>query len=140
MTTVNRNQVAYDIGVLNFAGFTLASAVTIPGGFVEMSTTAYTVKNSVGSGTTKPIGVTTASGAAADVAQEVRTGGYVWQISNVTMAAGDPVYPSSVKGKVIKTGKKISGVATAIFPAGFGTVIVGNTASGFILTKLHGLV
>ena len=146
MTTVNRNLVQYDIGVKNMAGFLAGAAITSPSGFVEMSATNYTIKHSIASGTTRPMGICTVSGAIGSY-NEVRTGGYVWQYAVVSMAAGDPVYPSSTQGKVQKTGKTLSGATlagarAALFPRGFGTVVYATrtTGSGYILTKLQGLV
>ena len=135
MVTVNRNLVQYDIGVNNMASFVAASAITVPGGFVEMSGTNYTFKQCVASGTTRPLGITTASAAAASVDNEVRTGGYVWQVGAVSMAPGSPVFPSDTLGKVTKTGG-------SSFPGGFGTVVYAtdSNAAGYILTKLQGLV
>lgn len=139
-TTVKRNLVQYDIGVKNMAGFIAASAITKAGAFVEMSSTAYTIKNSVASGTTRPLGITTASATAGSDTNEVRTGGYVWQMG-ISMAPGNPVYPSDVHGRVQKTGK-VDGSGVPYYPGGFGTVIVASnaTGSGYILTKLQGLV
>lgn len=141
---VNRNLVQYDIGVNNMAGFIAAVAITVPGGFVEMSATNYTIKLSTASGTTRPMGITTASAAAGSVDNEVRTGGYVWQYSNCSMPTGSPVFPSTVTGRVQKTGKRGGGVGsgTVYFPGGFGTVVYSTNAkaSGFVLTKLQGLV
>ena len=136
---VNRTLAQYDIGVKNMASFIAASAITTAGAFVEMSATDYTVRLSVASGTTKPLGISTASAVAASTTNEVRTGGYVWQVANATMPAGSPVYPGASQ-RVIKTGRLVSGLTTGIFPAGFGTVVVGGVSSAFILVKLHGLV
>jgi len=124
------------------ASFVAASAITVPGGFVEMSGTNYTFKSCVASGTTRPLGITTASAVADSVSNEVRTGGYVWQVGGVSMAAGDPVFPSDSQGLVIKTGKPVSGVGTPVFPGGFGTVVYAtdSNAAGYILTKLQSLV
>jgi len=132
----NRNLVQYDIGVKNMAGFIAATAITVPGGFVEMSATNYTIKLSTASGTTRPLGISTASAVAGSVDNEVRTGGYVWQYSNCSMPAGSPVFPSAVTGRVQKTGRE------ATFAGGFGTVVYATsaTASGYVLTKLQGLV
>jgi hypothetical protein len=141
MTTVNRNLVQYDIGVKNMAGFVAASAVTVAAGFVEMSATNYTFKNSVASGTTRPMGITTASATKGSDVNEIRTGGYVWQIG-VSMVVGSPVYPSDVHGRVQKTGK-VDGSGVPYYPGGFGTVVyttAAATASGYVLTKLQGLV
>lgn len=136
MTTVNRNLVQYDIGVKNMAGFTAASAITVAGGFVEMSATNYTVKNSVASGTTRPLGISTSSAVAASTENEVRTGGYVWQMGQ-SMVTGNPVYPSDTHGRVQKTTS-----SAGTFPGGFGTVVytTNTTSSGYVLTKLQGLV
>ena len=73
--------------------------------------------------------------AAASVDNEVRTGGYVWQVGAVSMAPGSPVFPSDTLGQVIKTGG-------SSFPGGFGTVVYAtdSNAAGYILTKLQGLV
>lgn len=138
---VNRTLVQYDIGVKNMAGFIAASAITVAGGFVEMSATNYTIKNSVASGTTKPLGIATSSAVAASVDNEVRTGGYVWQIAAVSMAPGSPVFPSDTHGQVIKTGA-VDGSGNTKFLGGFGTVVytADSTAVGYILTKLQGLV
>ena len=139
---VNRTLVQYDIGVKNMAGFIAASAITGAGGFVEMSATNYTIRQSVASGTTRPLGIATSSAVADSTTNEVRTGGYVWQIANCSMSIGSPVFPSSVVGRVQKTGKLISGVTTSIFQGGFGTVVytASTTASGYVLTKLQTLV
>ena len=139
---VNRTLVQYDIGVKNMAGFIAASAITGAGGFVEMSATNYTIRQSVASGTTRPLGIATSSASADSTTNEVRTGGYVWQIGAVSMAAGDPVYPSDTANRVIKTGA-IDGSGNARFLGGFGTVVYSTdttVASGYILTKLQGLV
>src|SRR5574343_451832 len=139
MVTVNRNLVQFDIGVNNLAGFIAASAVTVPGGFVEMTSTNYTFKNSVASDSTRPMGITTASAAENSDCNEIRTGGYVWQIGAVSMAAGDPVYPSDTHGKVQKTGK-LDASGVAYYPGGFGTVVYATDANagGYILSKLQG--
>jgi len=137
---VNRTLVQYDIGVKNMAGFIAASAITVAGGFVEMSGTNYTIKTSVASGTTRPLGISTASATAASTTNEVRTGGYVWQVANEAMSPGDPVYPSTIAGRVQSTGA-VDGSGNARFLGGFGTcVYTYASASGFILTKLQGLV
>lgn len=141
MVTVNRNLVQYDIGVKNLASFIAGSAVTAAGGFVEMNGTNYTFKNSVASDSTRPMGITTASATVGSEDNEIRTGGYVWQIGSVSMAAGDPVYPSDTHGKVQKTGK-LDASGVAYYPGGFGTVVYATNANaaGYILTKLQGLV
>ena len=67
---VNRSLVQYDIGVKNMAGFIAASAITVAGGFVQMSATNYTFKTCTASGVTKPLGITTASATAASTTPE----------------------------------------------------------------------
>jgi len=137
---VNRNLVQFDIGVKNMAGWIAASAVTIPGGFVQMSASDYTFEQSTLSTTKKALGILTASATAASTTNEIRTGGYVWQLCQITMAAGDPVHPSATRGKVGKSGAANGVTAGYLWPAGFGTCVVGASGSAYCLTKLHSLV
>ena len=146
MVVVARNLVQYDIGVQNVASFIAASAITVAGAFVQMSSTQYVIKHVLNSGTVRPLGVTTGSAIAGSTGNEVRTGGYIWQLTYGTMTVGAPVYPSSTIGRVRNTGKTLSGATlagarAALFQGGFGTTITAATGSAqFVLTKLQGLV
>lgn len=134
-----RNFVKYDLGLQNVAGFTAGSAL-IGGAFVYVNGADWTIKHAVNSATVKPIGAVSNDVASGATEIEVVTGGYVLMQTQVAMAAGDPVFPSSVKGRIIKTGKLISGTTTPVFAGGFGVVVAGASASGFALVKLQNLV
>jgi hypothetical protein len=101
-----------------------------------MSATAWTIKQATSSSTTvKPVGIVTNDFASGSSEIEVVRRGYVYMIGQDAMNPGDPVFPSSVAGRVIKTG-----AATPAFgKCGLGTVVVGASASGACLVQLQGL-
>ena len=119
------------------ANYTAGAALVA--GFVELSGTNWTIVAAGQSSTTqRPVGVFTGSAASGALGLEVLDKGVVNLVCQVTMAAGDPVYPSSVAGRVIKSGGADSSGNLA-FPGGFGVVIVGAQASGTVTFKIQGL-
>ena len=136
-----RNLYVYDLGIQTVAGFTAGSAL-VGGQFVDLSGGDWTIKSSAQSAATVcPIGIVADTVAINTTEVEVVTAGYVRMQTQVAMTAGDAVYPSSVKGRIIKTGKKVSGTtAQPIFAGGFGVVVAGASASGYAVVKLYGLV
>ena len=125
-------------GIGSVANFTVGSSAIVAG-FVEISASAdWTLGQSVGSSTTKPLGISTGSAAALSTGCEVRDKGYVWLVGQDAMNASDPVFPSSVAGRIVKTGA-VDGSGNARFLGGFGTVIKGAAASGNVLFKIQGL-
>ena len=136
---INRNFFVYEVGVNNVAGFKAGSAL-IGGSFVSMNTVDWTVVTTGQSASTPVIGVVSNDCASGSTENEVVTAGYVRMRTQVAMAAGDKAYPSSVKGRIIKTGLKLSGATTPVFSQGFGLVVAGASASGYAIVKLKGLV
>ena len=132
--TITRNFYAYNLEIPNVAGFTAGSAL-VGGSFVYVNGGDWTIKTAAQSGTTPIIGVVTGDVANGTTEVEVVTSGYVRMQTQIALAAGDKVYPSSVKGRIIKTG-----AAATLYPAGLGVVVAGASASGFAIVKLYGLV
>jgi hypothetical protein len=118
------------------ADFIAGSALVA--GFVQMkSSTDWTIVTATQSATSyKPIGITTGSVASGATGVEVRDKGIVWMLCQEAMEVGNFVYPSSVKGRIIKTGAADAS-GNSVFAGGFGTVIKGAAASGLALVKLQ---
>ena len=139
MTYPIYNVVKYD-GLQNVAGFSAPSKSVLKPGFVLMSATAWTIKQATASSTTdRPLGIITNSCASGTTEIEVVRRGYVYMLAQTTMVAGAKVYPDTVAGRVRKNGA-VDGSGRAIFPSGFGTVVVGANSSGYCLVQLQGLV
>ena len=137
---INRNLYMFNLELQTVAGFTAGSAL-VGGQFVIVSGGDWTIKSATQSGSVTPIGIVSNDAAINTTEVEVVTGGYVRLQTQVALAAGDKVYPSSVKGRIIKTGAKVSGTTGAyLFQNGFGTVVAGASASGFAIVKLQTLV
>ena len=118
------------------ADFTAGSALST--GFVQMkSGTNWTIVTAEQSGTNhRPIGIATGSAASGATGVEVRDKGIVWLLTQAALVAGNPVYPSSVKGRILGTGATDAS-GNSIYAGGFGTVIQGAAASGLALVKLQ---
>ena len=131
-------------GIGPVADFTVGAGGDLVAGFVEISSN-WTLKQSTSSGVTRPVGLATGSASASSTGCEVRDKGYVWLLGQDAMDAADPVFPSAVAGRIIKTGIVVSGATVndssgvSLFPGGFGTVIKGAAASGNVLFKIQSL-